>query len=739
MSTLSHDPLRTSGGPTDAGLPKMTIHTVLIAVRCWWHIALPLGVLLAAAAMVVVYYTFTPRYTAQAWVMIRTRAPIIVRDISPDDPQKFVQNQVELIRSPMVLDPVASDPGVASTPELADELDPVQYLRSNLRIRSQGGSDYYVIEFTSKSPEKAALIVNKVSEEYRALQDRHEKLLNHLTIRKLQEQRTAKEEAVKLLRSRLEVLSKEVLGTPAFGVQTAEESKPTNTILTSLRAQLLALDLEQATTSAKLDAANELFKLAEASAKGFEPAQVQIEAQVQSLPQVKEMKRLMDEDKGKLREHKEKSVDPKRNPLIPHFEKRVQDGEAALAKSLEELRAAARADLVKYGRELREAEIRELENQLRDLGVRTQVIKTRLKDERGEQRTAAGNALEYDLARSDYDRTSALMEAISQRIETMQTEQGAPARVQIERPAPVPSRPDEAVPYKKMGLAAAAAMCVPFALAVGIELLFRRVSSRQQLELAGQISVVAEVTALPSRVKSNRRQAICRDRQLFEESIDGLRTYLSLVESMRGRKVLAVTSAISREGKTSLASQLAVSVASATGRPTLLVDGDLRSPDIHRIFDVERGPGLSEVLQGELPVEEAIETGFSNNLHLLTAGDLQISPHRILGNNKFPELVAKLGQMYHQIIIDTPPVLAASEALLMASAADAAILCVRRDFSRVDQVADAFGRLRSAGVRTAGAVLNGIPARHYAYRYGSYYYNRDRAPEAAAPGVEEPA
>jgi tyrosine-protein kinase Etk/Wzc len=183
---------------------------------------------------------------------------------------------------------------------------------------------------------------------------------------------------------------------------------------------------------------------------------------------------------------------------------------------------------------------------------------------------------------------------------------------------------------------------------------------------------------------------------------------------------------------------LAVSIASATGRPTLLIDGDMRSPDVHRIFDVDRGPGLSEVLQDECPVEEAIETGFSETLHLLTAGDLNISPHRVLGNNRFGALLKELGGMYDHIIIDTPPILAASEALLMASAADAAILCVRRDFSRLDQVGDAYARLMTAGVKTAGAVLNGIPARHYAYRYGSYYYNRDTAPaEAGASAASE--
>ena len=121
----------------------------------------------------------------------------------------------------------------------------------------------------------------------------------------------------------------------------------------------------------------------------------------------------------------------------------------------------------------------------------------------------------------------------------------APTRV----PTPPPTRPDEAMPYKKMGMAAMAALLAPLALAVGFEVIYRRISSRQQLETTGAIAVVAEVTTLPTRVRSRRRSGgrtdtIDHEVQLFEESIDGLRTYLSLVDATRGHKVLAVTSAI---------------------------------------------------------------------------------------------------------------------------------------------------------------------------------------------------
>jgi Mrp family chromosome partitioning ATPase len=94
-----------------------------------------------------------------------------------------------------------------------------------------------------------------------------------------------------------------------------------------------------------------------------------------------------------------------------------------------------------------------------------------------------------------------------------------------------------------------------------------------------------------------------------------------------------------------------------------------------------------------------------------------------VSNNEFSELLDKLSSIYRYIILDTPPLLPASEALVMARAADAAVLCVRRDYSRLDQVKEACRRMAAAGVANAGAVLSGIPIKHYAYKYGSYAYS----------------
>jgi capsular exopolysaccharide synthesis family protein len=309
----------------------------------------------------------------------------------------------------------------------------------------------------------------------------------------------------------------------------------------------------------------------------------------------------------------------------------------------------------------------------------------------------------------------------------MRLEQHAPDRVMLFKEATAPSFPDEALPYKKMGLGGGVAFVLPFGLALLYELSHRRVSNRRQLEVNCRLPVVAEVTAMPRRISASRTAASDPaniELHLFEESVYGLGTHLMLAPEGHALRVLSVTSAISREGKTSVAVQLALSIARATGEPTLLIDGDLRSPDIHRIFEVDRSPGLAEVLQGTCDIDQAIDTNFSPSLHLLPAGQLATLPHRLLGTGDFARLIEELKGRYRYIVLDTPPILPASESLMISRQADATVVCARRDFSRLDQVQEAYTRLRASGARLAGTVLNGISPGSYAYRYGSHYYDR---------------
>jgi capsular exopolysaccharide synthesis family protein len=198
-----------------------------------------------------------------------------------------------------------------------------------------------------------------------------------------------------------------------------------------------------------------------------------------------------------------------------------------------------------------------------------------------------------------------------------------------------------------------------------------------------------------------------------------------LSESTSTHRVFAVTSAVSGEGKTSHVSQMGISLARATGKRVLIVDADLRSPNLHEIFEAKFEPGLAGVLRGQCEIADAIVEEVAEGVHLLPAGRVTTNPHKYLGNGAIPKLVAKLREFYDYVVIDTPPILCASEALVVAKAADGTLLCALRDVSRSRQVRLASERLNMAGVNLMGAVLSGTSARRYASTYGNYAYLDD--------------
>jgi succinoglycan biosynthesis transport protein ExoP len=723
MTHTTLEPVRIAAKPADgSGVPGLNIHTVLNALRCWWKIAAPIGVVLAVTAAIAVKQFVQPTYTAATWIEIHERPEVIFSAAGPDDPRKFVQNQLELLKSPIVLDSVAAIPAVASTPELADAGEPAQVLRRLLKIRAQGQSDFFVIEFTSVSAEKAALITREVAKSYLKV---HRSTLSHRyeqTVSLLEDLQRTQQGVVQTHRDNVQELSKALTGKDPFAAEIEKAKVVAQDPLVEMKSLLLAQQLKNHSLSMELQSERK-----QVEKQSFAPLVSEVNRRVAGHPTIAGLDNELSELRLKAKGHEATSKKLAANPLYKEIVRQIGEKEKLLELTTKDLEKQIGESLEKAARGAREEELRALEEDLAKTEASIQYLQDKLQSEVEVRTEFKGETLDLEFTRNEYERSAKVFDSIADKLLKLRMEREAPERVAIFKEAAAPTTPDEAIPYKQMGVVGFGAFAIPFGLAVAFELLYRRVGSRDQLESFGKLRVVGEVPALPRRARSRKNLATSSDRQLqlFEESVDGLRTYLTLVESLRGMQVLAVTSAISREGKTSLAAQLAVSVASASGEPTLLIDGDMRSPDMHRIFGVDLGPGLAEVLAGKCPVEEAIETDFSPSLHLLTAGQLANSPHRLAGNGEFAGLLDKLRGVYRYIVVDTPPILPASEALVMARAADAAVLCARRDYSRVDQVTEAYERLQAAGVKTAGAVLNGIPARSYAQRYGSYYYTRN--------------
>jgi capsular exopolysaccharide synthesis family protein len=212
--------------------------------------------------------------------------------------------------------------------------------------------------------------------------------------------------------------------------------------------------------------------------------------------------------------------------------------------------------------------------------------------------------------------------------------------------------------------------------------------------------------------------------QVLTHSIDAARISLIHHASRGELKTIMMTSALPGEGKTSLASHLAVSMARA-GFKTLVVDGDLRNPTLHELLEGSIQPGLCELLQGECNIAQACQTTSVEHLSLLPAGKCNGQALRRLAQGKARQLFEQLKQEYDFIILDSSPVLLVSDVLLLAQQVDGVLFSMLCEVTCLPQVQQAYERLAILGVPVLGAVVSGTRSRGY---YGTHlaYATSDR-------------
>lgn len=207
------------------------------------------------------------------------------------------------------------------------------------------------------------------------------------------------------------------------------------------------------------------------------------------------------------------------------------------------------------------------------------------------------------------------------------------------------------------------------------------------------------------------------------EALRQLRTNVRFVSVDDPARCIVMTSSVEGEGKSTIARQLA-SILAESGQSTILVDADLRRPVQAGQFGLDGLSGLTEVLAGSLHLEDAlVQTGIENLL-LLPAGRIPPNPSELVGSGRMESLLARLKKT-HMVIVDAPPLLQVTDAVLLTTAADGAVLVVQQGKTRIDQVALASRKLAQVEGSLLGLVLNMVPERDlgaaaYGYGYGSY-------------------
>lgn len=215
------------------------------------------------------------------------------------------------------------------------------------------------------------------------------------------------------------------------------------------------------------------------------------------------------------------------------------------------------------------------------------------------------------------------------------------------------------------------------------------------------------------------------------EAYRALRTTLLFAQEAAGIKSLMVTSAMPGEGKTTVASNLAV-VFAQQGVSVLLVDCDLRRSRLHHVFHVQRTPGLTNLLAGAVRPEAAIRSTGVKNLAFLPSGALPPNPAELIGGADMSSTVEYLVGEFDLVIFDSPPLLSAADASILATLTEGVLMVVRAGKLEEDVVRMAQQQLATVGARIVGAVLNDPDSE--VKRYGGEYYFAGYSGEASEEG-----
>jgi capsular exopolysaccharide synthesis family protein len=217
----------------------------------------------------------------------------------------------------------------------------------------------------------------------------------------------------------------------------------------------------------------------------------------------------------------------------------------------------------------------------------------------------------------------------------------------------------------------------------------------------------------------------------ISESYRSLRTNVTFASVDKKIKSLLISSSQPGEGKSTTTANLAIAFAQLR-KKTLLIDADLRKPVQHNVFGHPRGPGLAEYLVGEVKsVNEVIQQTKVENLYLLTAGVLPPNPSELLGSERMSELIDHLEQKWDMVLLDSPPIVAVTDASTISREIDAIALVVKAgqtERSAVDRALDMMHNVRAPLI---GAILNGASQESlggkyaYYYSYYNYYYNSE--------------
>ena len=200
-----------------------------------------------------------------------------------------------------------------------------------------------------------------------------------------------------------------------------------------------------------------------------------------------------------------------------------------------------------------------------------------------------------------------------------------------------------------------------------------------------------------------------------------IRTSVQFAQAGKELQTIALTSCTPNEGKSTTIANLAV-VLTQAGKSVLLIDCDMRNPTVHKNFNLSNKVGLSSCISMGTALSDAVQKTSIEGLYALTGGVIPPNPSELLGSEQMKNLLQRAKEQYDYVLIDTPPVMPVTDALVVSRFVDGMILVIASGEVKVEMAREVKNQLVNAGANILGVVLNKVRSEHHGYGYGYYYY-----------------
>lgn len=691
--------------PTPAGLWN--------AFRRRWVLGTFIGGLVAAAVAVALWLAMPAgKHQARALVQLQPKQAEFVAK-SNEDFEAYRRHQIFLIKTRDLITRVLADPAVGSLDMVKQSDDPVTMLEGGLRV-TVAAPEILEVSLTGNNIEDMKTVLDHLMKRYVEDASSIDRKHRDDQINSLEKLRANVQLDIDLQEKAIEQLARNAGVTNADG---------TNSALGALHRRHVEADglfVAAGREIGRLEAERKVLTKQLEDNDPKAPLDPVILAQVVAEnPRVGKAKEAYEQHRGFVEREALKAPNPKESEYI-------RDLEAGSKKLLEEWKAIEKTVATDSAAIVRARDNARKQARVADLDTLIDIKKEQQEAYRVERdalqkviANAAGNGVNIEAMREPLKHRREILGKIQSQLTQLQVGGAQVQRAQVRGPA-------EGIPNnnqnKKLVVASAGGIVSFLGVVLLVSLLewrTRRVDGVDQVVSELGMRVIGTVPAFPNRanLQAATEAGGANWRFVLNESINSTRTMLLHIAKGQSMQVVMVTSATQGEGKTSLASQLATSMATA-GMRTLLVDCDLRNPSVMKLFELPLIPGVSEVLRQEVDVADAVQATAVPNLWVIPAGQCSNATIAALAQgHPLETLFNRLRGQFDFVIVDSCPVLPVADALLIAQHVDGVVFSIMQDISQLPKVITASEKLTQLNIPLVGAVVNGIRQDVYSYGY----------------------